>query len=627
MASNSSNSTEPADKGVKSETKKRSVSTENRGFNPEWEQDYLFIDMKGKPQCLVCLQVLTVMKEYNIERHYKTVHGEKYDRFKDEARTAVFNDLKKKRSAQVLTFTKSTTQQVQSVSASYTVTLAIAKAKKPLSDGTFIKECAVKMAKCFGDEKMVKNFESVSLSRQTVTRRTEDLFNENEKILHSLFNEASFFSLALDESTDVTDTSQLLIFARLINDKFEVREELLKMASLHGTTKGTDIFEAVRAAIEPFGGFGKMSSVVTDGAPAMCGRINGFIGLLHQAGIDCPAFHCIIHQESLCGKLMGMQNVMDVVMKIVNLIRAGSRALNHRNFIAYLEEIDAEYGDLLLHTDIRWMSRGKCLQRFFALRQEIQTFLRERVTSDTKQYVEKLDDPEFLSQLAFLTDISQHLNVLNIQLQGRNQVVCKLVSLVAAFETKLALFKSQLEKSELAHFPACSALRAEFETNNTDDHAVGFSRFHAVVQVLIESFAARFDDFKQFREQFQLFNDPFSAVIDSHPVNLQLELCELQSDDFLRAKYNTMGPVLEFWYLLAPAQYPELRKWSMKICSMFGSTYICESTFSTMKHVKSKERNRLSDDNLNHLLRLSTSEIDIDIDMLVKNKDSLQLSH
>jgi len=88
-----------------------------------------------------------------------------------------------------------------------------------------------------------------------------------------------------------------------------------------------------------------------------------------------------------------------------------------------------------------------------------------------------------------------------------------------------------------------------------------------------------------------------------------------------------MGPVLEFWYLLAPAQYPELRKWSMKICSMFGSTYICESTFSTMKHVKSKERNRLSDDNLNHLLRLSTSEIDIDIDMLVKNKDSLQLSH
>ena len=60
----------------------------------------------------------------------------------------------------------------------------------------------------------------------------------------------------------------------------------------------------------------------------------------------------------------------------------------------------------------------------------------------------------------------------------------------------------------------------------------------------------------------------------------------------------------------------------MRICSMFGGTYICESTFSTMKHVKSKERNRLSDDNLNHLLRLTTSEIYINIEKLVKNKES-----
>jgi len=346
-----STSSAPADKNATIVVKKRSVSTENRAFQPEWERDYLFVDLNGKPQCLVCLQVMAVPKEYNLERHYRTMHAEKYGCFKDAARTAVLTDLKKKRGAQVLTFKKVTTQQAQSVSASYTVALAIAKAKKPLSDGTFVKDCAIEMAKCFGDDKMAKYLEGVSLSRQTITRRVEDLFNENDKTLRSLFHEASFFSLALDESTDITDTSQLLIFARLINDKFEVHEELLKMASLHGTTKGTDIFEAVRTAVEPFGGFEKLASVVTDGAPAMCGRINGFIGLLRLSGVDCPSFHCIIHQESLCGKLMGMKNVMDVVMKIVNLIRAGSRALNHRNFIAYLEELDTEYGDLLLHTD------------------------------------------------------------------------------------------------------------------------------------------------------------------------------------------------------------------------------------------------------------------------------------
>jgi hypothetical protein len=42
---------------------------------------------------------------------------------------------------------------------------------------------------------------------------------------------------------------------------------------------------------------------------------------------------------------------------------------------------------------------------------------------------------------------------------------------------------------------------------------------------------------------------------------------------------------------------------------MFGTTYICECTFSNLKHIKSKERNRLTDETLGHLLRVSTIEI------------------
>ena len=58
------------------------------------------------------------------------------------------------------------------------------------------------------------------------------------------------------------------------------------------------------------------------------------------------------------------------------------------------------------------------------------------------------------------------------------------------------------------------------------------------------------------------------------------------------------------------------------LCFIFGSTYICESTFSLMKIVKSMERNRLTDDNLHYSLRLTTTEIDIDIDKLVREKES-----
>jgi len=73
--------------------------------------------------------------------------------------------------------------------------------------------------------------------------------------------------------------------------------------------------------------------------------------------------------------------------------------------------LDTEYGELLYHTEVRWLSRGKVLQRFFELRQEIALFMAMK-----DKDVPYLSDPTFLSDLAFLTDITQHLNMLNLQL-------------------------------------------------------------------------------------------------------------------------------------------------------------------------------------------------------------------
>jgi hypothetical protein len=84
--------------------------------------------------------------------------------------------------------------------------------------------------------------------------------------------------------------------------------------------------------------------------------------------------HCIIHQEALCGKIIKINQTMKVVVNIVNLIRGGNKAQRHRAFITFLEEMDADYGDIPLHCDIRWLSAGKCSQLFFFLRQENKFF-------------------------------------------------------------------------------------------------------------------------------------------------------------------------------------------------------------------------------------------------------------
>lgn len=186
-------------------------------------------------------------------------------------------------------FTRAATTQESTLKASYAVSLELAKAKKPFSDGEIVKRRAVEMAKDFGDDNMAKNFETISLSRRTVTRRIFDIQNhvEGKQVMH----DCKYFSFTLDERTDVMDVSQLLIFTRAIDSSFEVHEELLRLVSLHDTTKGTDIFNTLNSVVSEYWGYDKLSAVVTDGTPAMQGRHAGFAPSTERRGLSNTALH------------------------------------------------------------------------------------------------------------------------------------------------------------------------------------------------------------------------------------------------------------------------------------------------------------------------------------------------
>ena len=49
------------------------------------------------------------------------------------------------------------------------------------------------------------------------------------------------YSVALDETTNITDTAQLAIYVRGVDDNFEVTEELLTVFPMHGQTTAQEI--------------------------------------------------------------------------------------------------------------------------------------------------------------------------------------------------------------------------------------------------------------------------------------------------------------------------------------------------------------------------------------------------
>lgn len=62
--------------------------------------------------------------------------------------------------------------------------------------------------------------------------------------LQSDINSCDFFSICLDETTDIKTSARLAIFARFSNGN-EMREEVLKLANIPERTRGTDVCDIV----------------------------------------------------------------------------------------------------------------------------------------------------------------------------------------------------------------------------------------------------------------------------------------------------------------------------------------------------------------------------------------------
>uniref|UniRef100_A0A3P9CFD4 SPIN-DOC-like zinc-finger domain-containing protein n=1 Tax=Maylandia zebra TaxID=106582 RepID=A0A3P9CFD4_9CICH len=79
----------------------------------------------------------------------------------------------------------------------------------------------------------------------------------------------------------------------------------------------------------------KLVGLTTDGAPVLCSEKSGLVSRMRLT-----AYHCITHQERLCGKILKMEHVMITV------------TLNHRQFQSFMWEIDSEFTDIPHHTEV-----------------------------------------------------------------------------------------------------------------------------------------------------------------------------------------------------------------------------------------------------------------------------------
>ncbi|XP_047138990.1 general transcription factor II-I repeat domain-containing protein 2A-like [Hydra vulgaris] len=383
----------------------------------------------------------------------------------------------------------------------------------------------------------------------------------------------------------------MAVFVKYVTSDVIVKEELLDLVELKDTTRGVDIKEALdKALLKANVPINKLVSVATDGASAMAGKHLGLIGLLKSD----PKYPEFIPQ--------------------------------FRNFINELDLAD-EPSDVSFFCSVRWLSSSDVVYKFVELLEPIKCFLIEK-----EKTFEILDDINFVQDLLFLTDIMQHLKSLNLFLQGKEKNISDLAQTIFSFQKKIILFQKDFSLKKFNHYPQMKMITSNPSIQYDDDK---IESYLDKLKDLQKDFQKRFKDLHELKSSLGFIVNPFLINIISNgcPIpkkmledisQFEMELLDLQENQNLLMLHKTIT-FMEFWKIVPEVKYPQLKKIAIKFISIFGSTYTCESLFSTMKFVKSKYRANLTSEHLSELLKTATTSLKPDFKKLTNKVMSISL--
>ncbi|XP_066461121.1 general transcription factor II-I repeat domain-containing protein 2B-like [Eleutherodactylus coqui] len=605
-------------------TAKKSKPDSGRSFQEAWTESFGVIERNGKALCILCNESV-VCRTSSVRRHFDTNHKSVSQLSETERKECLEGKLRKYNS-QHLSFSNYLSKTNHVTAASFQISLCIAKHGKPLSDGEIIKTAMLSGSNSlFHDfpskDKIIQRISEMPLSRNTVKNRVQRMASDVSQQLTTDLQNAACYSMCLDESTDINNHARLAIILRYAVGDI-MREELVKLVSMPKRTQGIDIYNAVMEAfllqdIRPE----KVVSITSDGAPSMVGATSGFIQFfVKEAKHEVIQFHCIIHQEALCARESGKKfdDVIKDVTKMVNYIMA--RALNCQQFQALLEEVQAQYNCLLMYNNVRWLSRGRVLERFVACLDEIRLFMNEK-----EQEYPELTDMAWLTNLMFLTDFTLHFNALNKQLQGAGKTAERMFCDIKTFERKLQVFERDLESGQLKYFPSLKRHLDNSTTfaDNSAIHRQIYKDFSSIVGAAKVNFNNRFSQFRKLETTLYFLTSPdkakfedldFSCLQSLDLGNLEMELLEFQENSIWKNKFSDLrqqleeiegmtndstpsseNEILKVWNSL-PNTFKSMKALGIAILTLFGSSYACEQLFSALNYIKSDTRNRLTDD-------------------------------
>ncbi|XP_042240162.1 SCAN domain-containing protein 3-like [Homarus americanus] len=309
---------------------------------------------------------------------------------------------------------------------------------------------------------------------------------------------------------------------------------------------------------------------------------SGFQKRVKEVAPNAKGIHCMIQRFALASKTLPDElcKILEAVVKCVNFVKAGD--LNSRFFQNFCRDMDSKHKALLFYSKVRWLSMGNVVNRVFELRE---LHGKDDLLS---QFNEVLWEP----RLAYLADIFEQLNRLNLKLQGKDRNVFYLMDCLRAFLAKLQNWQRKINAGNVAMFENLSTVLDENE-----DHLLDPSLKTEITQHL----KSLENEFKKYFPEFEekdgkLVRNPFSSTLDIATIHndVQDKFLDPKNDSAAKDVYEERSLTV-FWCSMYQS-YLKVSEIALRVLLSFSTTYLCESGFSTLLHIKSKSRNRLDVD-------------------------------
>ena len=146
-----------------------------------------------------------------------------------------------------------------------------------------------------------------------------------------------------------------------------------------------------------------------------------------------------------------------------------------------------------------------------------------------------------------------HLNQLNVKMQGIGNTILSLQQTVYAFENKLTLFIEDIETGRLLHFEKLkefiNGCRLNESTQYCDLRPLASSTYN-----LLQSFKARFLDFREHTRLFKFITHPYECEVDKADLiyisfismrHFEIEVADLKASDMWVNKFKSLNKDLE----------------------------------------------------------------------------------